>query len=158
MCRCTEIMSFQNPPYMASRQLMIPRIVATGTSLSPLPCRYDNPRHTASCSLSITGYRLREGWVGHMDRVAAPQKVLGTGIFSKNPPYRVFPAADDPKDLRYQIVPLLRLRPSSILRSLQSPPQGRLKNLTGLSATSELHTLVLHPGCPPPTPTPSSHR
>jgi hypothetical protein len=92
-----------------------------------------------------------------MDRVAAPQKVLGTGIFSKNPPYRVFPAADDPKDLRRQTVPLLRLRPSSILRSLQSPPKGR-HELTGLSATSELHTLVLLGGCPPPTAIPPSHR
>jgi hypothetical protein len=92
-----------------------------------------------------------------MDRVAAPQKVLGTGIFSKNPPYRVFPAADDPKDLRRHIVPLLRLRPSSILRSLQSPPQGR-HELTWLSGASELHTLLLLPGCPPLAPTPSSHR
>ena len=29
---------FQNPPYRASRQLLIPRIAAVGTSLSPLPC------------------------------------------------------------------------------------------------------------------------
>jgi hypothetical protein len=28
---------FQNPPYMASRQLMITRIAASGTSFSPLP-------------------------------------------------------------------------------------------------------------------------
>jgi hypothetical protein len=84
-------------------------------------------------------------------------KVLGTGIFTKNPPYCLFPAADDPKDLRRQTVPLLRLRPSSILRILQSPPQGRHK-LTEMSASSELHTMVLLPGCPPPSPTPSSHR
>jgi hypothetical protein len=42
--------------------------------------------------------------------------MLGTGIFSKNPPYRVFPAADDPNDLRGHIVSLLRLRPSPFLR------------------------------------------
>jgi hypothetical protein len=30
---------FQNPPYMASRQLLIPRIAAFSTSLSPLPCQ-----------------------------------------------------------------------------------------------------------------------
>ena len=30
---------FQNPPYMASRQPLIPRIVGTGTSFSPLPCQ-----------------------------------------------------------------------------------------------------------------------
>jgi hypothetical protein len=77
--------------------------------------------------MSITVYRLGEGWGGHMDRVAAPQKVLGIGIFSKNPPYRVFPA-DDPKDLRRQTVPLLMMRPSSILRSLQSPPMGGLNS------------------------------
>jgi hypothetical protein len=31
--------AFQNPPYRASRQLLITRIVATGTSFSPLPCQ-----------------------------------------------------------------------------------------------------------------------
>jgi hypothetical protein len=72
----------------------------------------------------MTGYRLGEGWVGHMDRVAAPQKVLSTGFFSKGPPNRDFPVADDPKDLRRQTVPLLRLRPSSIMRSLQASPPG----------------------------------
>jgi hypothetical protein len=30
---------FQNPPYRASRQLLIPRIAAVGTSFSPLPCQ-----------------------------------------------------------------------------------------------------------------------
>ena len=30
---------FQNPPYRASRQLLIPRIAAAGTSFSPLPCQ-----------------------------------------------------------------------------------------------------------------------
>jgi hypothetical protein len=30
---------FQNPPYMASRQLLIPRIASAGTSFSPLPCQ-----------------------------------------------------------------------------------------------------------------------
>jgi hypothetical protein len=30
---------FQNPPYMASRQLLIPRIAAIGTSFSSLPCQ-----------------------------------------------------------------------------------------------------------------------
>jgi hypothetical protein len=39
MCRCTDIMLFQNPPYRASRELQIPRIAAVGTSLSPLPCK-----------------------------------------------------------------------------------------------------------------------
>jgi hypothetical protein len=39
MYRCTNIMFFQNPPYRASRQLLIPRIVAVGTSFSPLPCQ-----------------------------------------------------------------------------------------------------------------------
>jgi hypothetical protein len=31
-------MFFQNPPYMASRRLLIPRIAAVGTSFNPLPC------------------------------------------------------------------------------------------------------------------------
>jgi hypothetical protein len=30
---------YQNLPYMASRQLLIPRIAAVGTSFSPLPCQ-----------------------------------------------------------------------------------------------------------------------
>jgi hypothetical protein len=38
--------------------------------------------------MSITGYRMGEGLVEHMDRVAVPQKMVGTGIFSKTPPYR----------------------------------------------------------------------
>jgi hypothetical protein len=37
MCWCTDSMLFQNPPYMASRQLMIPWIANVATSLSPLP-------------------------------------------------------------------------------------------------------------------------
>jgi hypothetical protein len=74
--------------------------------------------------MSIIGYRLGEGWVGHMDRVTPPQKMLGTGVISKTPPYRVFPAANAPKDLRRHTVSLLRLRPASILRSLQSRPHG----------------------------------
>jgi hypothetical protein len=32
-------MFFQNPPYRASRELLIPRIAAVGTSFSPLPCQ-----------------------------------------------------------------------------------------------------------------------
>jgi hypothetical protein len=39
MFGCTDIMFFQNPPYMASRQLLIPRIAAAGTSFSPRPCQ-----------------------------------------------------------------------------------------------------------------------
>jgi hypothetical protein len=39
MCRCTDIVFSQNPPYRASRQLMISRIAAVGTSFSPLPCQ-----------------------------------------------------------------------------------------------------------------------
>jgi hypothetical protein len=39
MCWCTDIMIFQNPPYMASRLHLIPRIAAAGTSFNPLPCQ-----------------------------------------------------------------------------------------------------------------------
>jgi hypothetical protein len=48
---CTDIMIFQNPPYMAFRELLIPRIAAVGTSFSPLPCqawhgiRFTNAHH-----------------------------------------------------------------------------------------------------------------
>jgi hypothetical protein len=44
MCRCTDIMFFQNPPYRASRQLLIPRIAAVGISLSPLHAYQRPPR------------------------------------------------------------------------------------------------------------------
>jgi hypothetical protein len=62
-----------------------------------------------------------------MDRVAGPRKMVGTGIFSKNPPYRAFPAAGDRKDRRRQTVPRLRLRPSSVMRCIMPRPQGDLK-------------------------------
>jgi hypothetical protein len=62
-----------------------------------------------------------------MDRVAGPQKMVGTGIFSKSPPYRAFPAAGDPKHRRRQTVPLLRLRPTSVMRSIKPRPHGNLK-------------------------------
>jgi hypothetical protein len=39
MCRCTDIMFFQNLPYRASRQLLIPRIAVVSTPFSPLPCK-----------------------------------------------------------------------------------------------------------------------
>jgi hypothetical protein len=39
MCWCTDIMFFQNPPYQASREQLIPRIAAVGTTFSPLPCQ-----------------------------------------------------------------------------------------------------------------------
>jgi hypothetical protein len=39
LCWRTDILLFQNPPYRASRQLLIPRIVIVGTSFSPLPCQ-----------------------------------------------------------------------------------------------------------------------
>jgi hypothetical protein len=39
MCWCMDIMLSQNPPYMASRQLLIPWIATVATSFSPLPCQ-----------------------------------------------------------------------------------------------------------------------
>jgi hypothetical protein len=64
----------------------------------------------------------------------------------------------DPKDRRRQTVPLLRLRPTSALRSFEPRLQGRLKTLAGLAAASERRALALLPICPLPPPTPSSHR
>jgi hypothetical protein len=62
-----------------------------------------------------------------MDRVAGPQKMVGTGIFSNIPPCRAFPAAGDRKDRRRQTVPLLRPRPNSVLRCIMPRPQGDLQ-------------------------------
>jgi hypothetical protein len=39
MCWCTDIVLFQNPPYMTSRHLLTQRILTVGTSFSPLPCQ-----------------------------------------------------------------------------------------------------------------------
>jgi hypothetical protein len=80
----------------------------------------------------------------------------GDNIFQK-PSYWIFPVADDPKDRCRETVSLLRLRPTSILRNLRSPPHGKHK-LAWLSTSSELHTMVLLPGCPPQAPTPSTNR
>jgi hypothetical protein len=55
-------------------------------------------------------------------------------------------------------VPLLRPRPTSVLRSFRPRPHGRLKTVAGLAAASERRALALLPGCPPPAPTPSSYR
>jgi hypothetical protein len=53
--------------------------------------------------------------------------MLGTGICPQISPYRVSPAAGDPEDRRRETVPLLQLRPTSVLRSFGPRPQGRLK-------------------------------
>jgi hypothetical protein len=44
------------------------------------------------------------------------------------------------------------------MRSFGPRPQGRLKTLAGLATASERRALALLPTCPPPAPTPSSHR
>jgi hypothetical protein len=80
-----------------------------------------------------------------MDRVAVPQKMLGTGIYFQKPPVPgFFPAAVDPKDRRCKTVPLLRPRPTSFLRSFKPLPHSRLKAITGLAAASERRALVWH--------------
>jgi hypothetical protein len=89
---------------------------------------------------------------------ARSSKDCGYGNIFKNPPYRVFPAAGDPKDRPRQTVPLLRLRPTSVLRSIKPRPQGRLKALAWQAIASERRALALLPSCPPPAPTPSSLR
>jgi hypothetical protein len=48
-------------------------------------------------------------------------------ILPKKPPNRVFPAAGDSKDRRRETVPLLRLRHTSVMRSITPRPHGRRK-------------------------------
>jgi hypothetical protein len=62
-----RIFDFQNPPHMASRELLIPRIAAAGTSFSPLPC---------------------QAWHGFMVANAHPVEVekVPTGIRAHPPP------------------------------------------------------------------------
>ena len=65
MCRCTDIMFFQNPPYRASRQLLIPRIAVVGTSFRPMPCQ-------ASHGYMVTSVHLVEVEVGADGPTSAP--------------------------------------------------------------------------------------
>jgi hypothetical protein len=62
---CTDIMFFQSPPYMASRQLMIPRIAIVVISLSPLPCQ-------AYHGYGVTGAHRVEVEVGAYGLASAP--------------------------------------------------------------------------------------
>jgi hypothetical protein len=55
----------------------------------------------------------------------------GTEINFEDPPYLVFPAAGDHVDLRCHTVTLLRLRPSTGIRSLSPRPHGRYESHTG---------------------------
>jgi hypothetical protein len=56
---------FQNPPYKASRQLLIPRIATVGTSFSPVPCE-------ASHGYGVTSAHRVEVEVGADGRASAP--------------------------------------------------------------------------------------
>jgi hypothetical protein len=58
-------MFFLNPSYMASRQLLIPRIAAVGTSFSPLPCQ-------AWHGYGVTSVRRVEVEVGADGPASAP--------------------------------------------------------------------------------------
>jgi hypothetical protein len=80
MCRCTDIMLFQTRPYKASRQLLIPRIAAAGTSFSPLPCQawygYQRPplggrgRCRRACERTPLRGRRRCAASGHRKRAS----------------------------------------------------------------------------------------
>jgi hypothetical protein len=104
--------------------------------------------------MSITPHRLGEGWVEHMDRVAAPQNMVGTEVLIRKPSIPFFsPAAVDPVDPRRKTVSLLRLRPSTGLRSLS---QSRLaptgdSSPSMLVGVSECPAQALFPNCPPST-------
>jgi hypothetical protein len=65
LCWCTDIMFFQNPPYWASRQLLIPWIAAVGASFSPLPCH-------AWHGYGVTGAHRVEVEVGADGPASAP--------------------------------------------------------------------------------------
>jgi hypothetical protein len=123
-------------------------------------CRYDNRRHSASLRQPIDNFVPTRGGVGitHGSSRRSSKDGGYGNIFPKNPPYRVFPAAGDPMDRRRQTARLLRLRPTSVLRSFQPRPHGRLKTLAGRAVARERRALALLPSCPPPAPTPSSHR
>jgi hypothetical protein len=58
-------LDFQNPLYMASRQLMITRIAAAGASVSPLPCQ-------AWHGFKFTNAHRVEGEVGADGHASAP--------------------------------------------------------------------------------------
>jgi hypothetical protein len=73
-------MIFQNPPYMASRHLEIPRITTAGTSFSPLPCQ-------ALQGMRLTNAHRVEVEVGADEPASAPP--------SGPPPLRRWRAHDE---------------------------------------------------------------
>jgi hypothetical protein len=75
LCRCTDIMLFLNPPYMAPRRLLIPRIAAAGTSFRPLPCQ-------AWHGYKVTNARRVEVEVGIDGPASAPL----SGVAAAAPP------------------------------------------------------------------------
>jgi hypothetical protein len=91
--------------------------------------------------------------LGELDeRVAAPQKMVGTEICIRKPSVPVFLVAVDLVDLRRQIASLLRLRPSSGLRSFSPRPQGRLKTyMVGRLLANALPWRCFPGVVPPPT-------
>jgi hypothetical protein len=92
-----------------------------------------------------------------MDRVAGPQKMVGTGNFPKTPRTGFF--------RRRMILRISAARPCRSSGCDPPPscvasglvPRGDLK-LAGLATASERRALALLPNCPPPAPTPLSHR
>jgi hypothetical protein len=71
---------------------------------------------------------MGEGLVELADRVPLRKRYRVRKHLFKYPPYLVFMAAVVHADLRRHTVSLLRLRPSSILRSFSPRPHGRLES------------------------------
>ena len=150
----------KNPPYGvfrrrrpggSSSQYLVAPSVATGLLAARA---YSSPPGDVTC-------RRGGSLVSALHLCCSPTSLTpGTDIslISKKPSVHGFPAADDPPDLRRLTVPLLRLRPASVLRIFGPLPQGRPKGFAGLAAANERRALALRPSCPPPAPTPSSHR
>jgi hypothetical protein len=91
--------------------------------------------------------------VENIDRGAFRKSGWVRTCLTENPPYRVLPAAIDTGDLRCQIASLLRLRPSSGLRSILPRPQWRLELINACRQLASAMPLRCFPIlCPPPPP------
>jgi hypothetical protein len=111
---------FQSSMYMAFRHMMIPRIVAAGTSFSPLPC---------------------QAWHGYMVTIAHRVEVeVGADGHASAPPYGATavapPAGATPHDL-FEIYTLTSQRPPTTLAKYRDghPPHGH---------ESHMHPLYIH--------------
>jgi hypothetical protein len=136
-CWCTDIVILQNPPYKASRHLLIPRIAASGTSFSPLPCqawhgcsaRLQSP-HRVEVELGADGAAS-----AHTSGAAATTPPAGAhNYFSKSPMYMAFPGSCGSRESHSRPCEPPTVPSLARLRGFPRPPHGGEGMPTGMRA------------------------